>query len=296
MPRDLEPDDPPPDVNALTDAAESRLGVLIRTDRRRRDLTLSELGRLAGVSTTSVHAVESGRRATLGMYIRLAAALGRRLEFDLDDPSTPGEAAVQATDERDRPRPGRDIVHAAMGEIEVARLLAHGRAPGIDVPWQHYRFGGRADVLACDSSRRALAYIENKGELSDVQEALGRFNEAQGYLGVALWERLGMVGPPLVETHVMVALWSADVIDVVRRHPATFLSAFPDPPDAFLAWWSGGVPPRGRTAAFVLLDPFAAGRARRFAGLSEVLAGIQPRVAGYAAAAELVRRDRARAR
>lgn len=304
MPRDPDPDpdsqDAPLDVDPDIEAVATRLGALIRTERRGQDLTLATLAEMAGVSTSSTHAVEGGRRATLGMYVRLVRALDKRLVIDLGDlrgtdPVIPAEG-LSAIVGRPQSATGRDIVHAAMGELEAARLLAHGRPLGIDVPWQHYRFGGRADVVTWDIERRALLQFENKSQLPDVQDALGRFNETQAYLGGALWERLGMAGPPLVETHVMVALWSAEVIDVVRRNPATFRATFPASPDPFLTWWSRGVPGRGRTTAFVLLDPFATGRERVFADLREVLAGVQPRLAGYAAAADLVRRGRPRGR
>ncbi len=300
MTRDPFPDHRILDVDASIAGTTSRLGTILRTERRRQDLTLAELAAAAGVSTTSVHAVESGRRATIGMYVRLAQALGKRLVVDLGDPVAMDIARAHDADapigEHALLPMGRDIVHAAMGELEAARLLAHGWAPGIDVPWQHFRFGGRADVITCDIERLALLHIENKTQLPDLQDGIGRFQEKQAYLGRAVWERLGLARPPLIQTHVMVGLWSAEVIDVVRRSPATFRSAFPATPDAFLTWWSGGVPGPGTTSAFVLLDPFARGRVARFAGLREVLAGVQPRVLGYAAAADLVRHGQVRVR
>ncbi|MFN8520646.1 MAG: hypothetical protein U0667_14925 [Chloroflexota bacterium] len=284
------------DAEARTAAVAARLGMLIRTERRAHDLSLARLADAAGVSTTRAQSIEAGSPATLGTYVRLVLALDRRLVVDITDlasadamapadgrPVSDGQRAVSMD---------RDIVHAAMGEFEASKLMAFGLRLGIDVPWQHYRFGGRADVIAWDVRRRAMLLIENKGQLPDVQDALGRFNERQAYLGAALWQRLGLAGPPLVETHVLVGLWSAEVIDVVRRHPATFRATFPSPAQPFLAWWSADIPEPGITSTFLLLDPFAGGRAARFVDLREVLGGARPRLPGYAAAADLVRRGR----
>lgn len=289
------------ETDPAADAA-ARLGVLIRTERRRQDLTLAALGTAAGVSTTTVHAVEAGQQASLRTYARLATGLQRSLGFALLDHDADDRGASRAVVQvgRDgsfdeRLAGGRDIVHAAMGELEAAHLLARGFKVAVDLPWQHYRFGGRADIVAWDVRRRALLHIENKTQLPDVQDAIGRFAEKRAFLGCATWEGCGFAGPPLVETHVMVALWSSEVIDVVRRSPAMFRATFPAPPDAFDTWWTGEVPAT-TTAAFVVLDPFATGRTTRFASLRDVLADTRHRLAGYADAADLVRQDRSRRR
>lgn len=111
-----------------------------------------------------------------------------------------------------------------------------------------------------------------------------------------IWERLGMSGPPVTVTHVMVALWSTEVIEVLRRNPATFAAICPDPPDAFLGWWAGKPPRRGVSSSLVLLDPFASGSQSRFATLRKVLGGVPSRISGYAAAAEMVRAGSGRRR
>lgn len=278
----------------------SLLGTTIREERRRRGMTLSDVAQRAQVAVASVHRVEAGAHGSLEMYVRLADALDKVLDVDLVRKA----AGTDTSSEADEPATaglfvrtdGTDIVHAAMGEQEATVIGAHGVRVGVDEPWQHYRFSGRADVIGWHVRQRALLHIENKTRIPDVQDAIGRFNSTRTYLAGAVWERLAMDGPPLVETHVLVALWSSEMVDVLRRHPGTFSAAFPSSPDAFHEWWSGGVPRRGVTTSLVLLDPFAAGADPRFASLEEALRGLRARVSGYAAAAEQVRRGRGTAR
>jgi transcriptional regulator with XRE-family HTH domain len=113
------------------------LGLAIRDARIRRDWALRELARRAGVSVSSVHAVEAGRPASLETYSRLGSALALRLDATLIDPRRKSTA-----------RPAEDPVHAAMGELEAAALRRHGFAVAIDEPYQHFQFAGRADVVA----------------------------------------------------------------------------------------------------------------------------------------------------
>ncbi len=57
----------------------------------------------------------------------------------------------------------------------------------------------------------------------------------------------------------------------------------------FAAWWSGRPPTAGTTTTFVLFDPLAQGRQRRWLGLEAVLLA-RPRVSSYRDAAERLRR------
>jgi hypothetical protein len=177
-----------------------------------------------------------------------------------------------------------------MGELEVAELTARGHRARLDEPWQHYHFAGRADVISWDTDVSAFLHIENRTQYPDLQDAFGSFNNKQRYLVEELWRQLGFERPPRTQLHVMVALWSSEVLRVLRQKPSSFRATFPDPPDAFLAWLQGTPPVGLRATSFVLFDPLATGKQRRFLGLEEALAGARPRVRGYAEAAELLRR------
>lgn len=254
------------------------MGSALHEERQRRRLSIRALAARAGVGVGTVHGVENGGSASLEMYLRLSHALGTELSFEVVGP-----------DRRLRHASDLDLVHATMGELEASALRRGDVRVGIDEPWQHYQFSGRADLLAWDVGRRSMLHLENRTQFPDVQDAIGRYNTKRGHLAGAIRERLGMDRPPLVRTHVMVALWSSEVIRAIRRHPATFRAACPDPLDAFLAWWHGGVMARGSTSSLVVFDPFATGRQRRFVGLDAVLGGVRPRVIGYAEAAGRIR-------
>ncbi len=232
----------------------------------------------AGVSTGTIHNVEAGAPASVETYARVAKALGREFHGGL---VVPGQRRL--------PRDGADLVHATMGEAEVAVLQAHGFEVSVDEPWQHYHFAGRADVLAWDTRRSALLHIENRTAYPDVQDSIGRFRTKRSYLAVAIAGSLGFDRPPRTVTHVMVALWSNEVQRVLRREPATFRAACPDSPDDFLAWWRGEPPSDSRTTSFVLFDPFATGRKQRFLPLDAALDGARARMHDYAEAAERIR-------
>lgn len=271
-------DDPGPDFNSLAAKRLAfRLGQALRSERRRRMTGIRALAAKAGVATGTIHNVESGEPATIETYARVAKALNRELSMDLTLPGRPSS-----------PRDGTDLVHALMGEVQMATLRPHGFRLAVDEPWQHFHFAGRADVLESDPQQRALLHLENRTAFPDVQDAIGRFATKRRYLATALGPSLGFAGLPRTQTHVMVALWSNEVMRVLRRDPETFQVTCPDPPDAFLQWWAGHPPLDSVTTTLVLFDPFASGRRQRFLSLDAARA----RVHDYADAAERLRARR----
>jgi transcriptional regulator with XRE-family HTH domain len=157
------------------------LGAAIRDERRRRHISMRAVAASAGVGLGTVQAAEAGRVCALETYARLADAIKLRAEFELVDPR------------RREPIARRDVdpVHAAMGDAEAAHMRGLGYRAGINEPFQHYQFAGRADVVAWSIERRALLHIENKTRFPDLQEAFGSFNAKRSYLGPDLAERAG---------------------------------------------------------------------------------------------------------
>ncbi|MEA2026569.1 MAG: hypothetical protein U9O18_07745, partial [Chloroflexota bacterium] len=92
--------------------------------------------------------------------------------------------------------------------------------------------------------------------------------------------------------HVMIGLWSAEVIHSVRIRAATFRALCPDPDDGLAAWLRGDPPTIGRSSSFVLLDPFAHGRQTSTVNLQHALSGAKPRIRGYREAAERLASER----
>jgi transcriptional regulator with XRE-family HTH domain len=259
-----------PAVRAELGRASLEFGIEVRDARLRRGWTVRELAGRAGLSPEMVYRVEAGQPASSQTASRLAVALGRRVGLHLVDQrraATPSGLAV-------------DLVHSKMGEFEAGHLRRTGVRVGIDEPYQHYQFAGRADVVAWDVERRALLHIENRTRFPDLQEVAGAFNAKRAYLGDALAERCG-VGRWASETHVMAALWSSEILHALRLRTESFRSLCPDGSAAMTAWWAGDPPGSGTISTLVVLDPLAGGRERPFVGLEAALRA-RPRYRGYA--------------
>jgi transcriptional regulator with XRE-family HTH domain len=261
-------------VRAALDRVWANFGQAVRDARTGRRWTSADLARRAGAWRSLTYLIERGDAASFEACARVATALGLRLELDLLDPRAR------------RPVVGRavDPVHSAMVEFEAAHPRALGHRVAIDEPYQHYQYAGRADLLAWDLDARALLHIENRTRFPDLQAAAGSWNAKRAYLAPVIADRL-RIRPWASVTHVMVGLWSAEVLHTLRLRTETSRALCPDPPDAFLAWWNGSRPGTGNSASFVVLDPFASGKQRMFIGLDDALTA-RPRVRGYVHAAE----------
>jgi transcriptional regulator with XRE-family HTH domain len=251
-------------------------GLRLRDARLARRWSVQKLSDRAGVSRAVVYLVEGGRSASTETALRLASALGLRLDLQLLDPRR-----------ADKPPRSADPVHAAMGEVQAAHLRRLGYRVGVDEPYQHYQFAGRADVTAWDGEHRAFLHLENRTRFPDFQEMAGSYNAKRAYLSAAIASRLG-IRIWASETHVIVALWSAEVLHSLRLRPESFRSICPDPVDAFAEWWRGSPPHTRSTSSLIVFDPIASGRQRQFVALDEALS-VRPRHRGYAdAAARLI--------
>lgn len=246
-------------------------GTQVRDFRRARGWSVDDLARRANLSPTSVYLIEAGRTGSARAAARIATALGRRAELNLVDPrrQTDSRSSLSA-----------DPVHSAMGEFEARHFRAQRVKVGLDEPYQHYQFAGRADLVAWDLDRAALLHVENRTRFPDFQEMAGSYNAKRAYLGTSMAARLGLRNWAS-ETHVIAALWSAEVLHALRLRSESFRSICPDPPDAFMAWWSGRPPPQGSSSCLVVLDPFARDRQRVCLSLEGALSA-RPRHRGYA--------------
>ena len=254
-------------------------GSTIRGERTRRRWSLTTLADRAGISTSHLAEVEAGAPASLETYARLMTAL------DLE-PRLEGLEPARRRTSRGR---DEDFVHASMGEAQARRLQRLDFEVAIDEPFQHYQFAGRADVVAWDRAARALLHIENRTGFRNVQEALGSYGTKRAYLGRVLAERLGITGGWASESHVIAALWSSEVIHVLRLREATFRAACADTLDAFRSWWAGDIATLLKTSSsLVVFDPAPSVRdAFRVAELSDAT---RPRYRDYADAADELRR------
>jgi transcriptional regulator with XRE-family HTH domain len=269
----------PPEARQSTARIAAAAGTQIHAERLRRRWALRELARRAGLSVAAVHDIEAGRPALIQSYARLGEALDLRLDMTYTDPRQRTSPTVRAI----------DLVHSAMGDFEVTHLAGFDFPVGVDEPYQHYQFAGRADVVAWDLAARTLLHIENRTRFPDLQEAAGSWNAKRSYLPGVLSARLGMRRGWASVTNVMAVLWSSEVMHAVRLRTGTFRGLCPDGLQAFAAWWAGMPPKEGTTSTFVALDPWASSRARVFVGLEDALRA-DVRYRGYADAAARLRR------
>jgi transcriptional regulator with XRE-family HTH domain len=258
-------------------ALAAAVALRIREERRRRRWSLRELGLRAGISPSLAHWIESGHAGSIETYVRIAGALGLRLELDLIDP---------------RRRDGfrrEDAVHALIVELLARRIRPTGVSVEVDEPYQHYQFAGRGDLVAWSVAERSLLHTEVRTQFPNLQDAFGSYNAKRRWLAASVADRIGLREGFQSVTHAIVALWSSDVVHAIRRHPDSFRSVAPDPPDAFIAWWDGLPPLQGISSTLVVLDPDPAGRRdrRRLAGLDDAIR-LRPRYKGYAEAAALL--------
>lgn len=259
----------------------ARLGARVREERVRRGWTLRELAARSGLSASQVQWIEAGNPGSLAAYAAIAAAFRLRPEFDLVDPR------------RQQRNRSEDPVHAAMGDLEVARLRRPGVSVGLDEPYQHYQFAGRADLVAWSVDRRALLHMENRTRFPNYQDAFGSYNAKRQWLAAAIAQRAGIPHGFDSVTHVIAALWSSEVLHALRLRTASFEAVCPDPAAAFERWWAGTDPLPGVHSCLVVIDPAATGRRRTWVDMQTALS-VRPRHGGYAAALEAIERSAGR--
>jgi transcriptional regulator with XRE-family HTH domain len=280
-PRKVEPE-PSERVKLLAGRIASALGSEIRAERLRRAWSLRTLGARARLSIATLQGIESGAAGSVESYARVAAAFGWDPRFVLQPVRFP-------LTQRDV-----DPVHAAMGELEAHRLSRPGSEVRLDEPYQHYQFSGRADLVSIDRARMALLHIENRTRFPDVQGFAGSWNAKRAYLAKNLADRLEVTPSRWRSiTHVVVALWSAEVLHPLRLRAQTFRSACPDPAGAFAGWWMGSPPDAGTSSTLVVLDPLPGRRSsrRQWIDLETALdRATDPRYRGYSEAVEALRR------
>lgn len=120
---------PTPAAAALANRLAAETGAALAEERHRGAWTVREVARRARLSAATVTNVEAGRPASHLTYARLATALGSSIRIDL-------------AGQRRRAREPRDLVHAAMGELEASWFHQHGFQVAVDHPYQHYQFAG----------------------------------------------------------------------------------------------------------------------------------------------------------
>ena len=130
--------------------------------------------------------------------------------------------------------------------------------------------------------------MELRTRLPNLGETAGSFNAKCLWLASGLAERAGL-SRFRSESHVLVVLWSSEVLHTLRLRSDTLRALGPDGEAPFRRWWDGTDLPDGRTRGLVVLDPLDRGpRARRWIDLDAAI-GARSRYQGYADALAALR-------
>jgi len=206
----------------------ARLGVDVRTSRRRRGLTQAALGARVGLAQSTVSDVERGLAGTLSLDVvqRLFVALGRRLALDagrdpVDEPSDAGHLMIQEL----VLRLGRAA--GCRGTFELATR-----------PVDPHR---SADVGLRDDRRRLLVLVECWNTIGDIGAAARSTtrNMAEAdELAVALGGEL---------PHRIAGCWVVRATTrnraLIARYPEIFATRLPGSSDAWVRALSAGAEP-----------------------------------------------------
>jgi transcriptional regulator with XRE-family HTH domain len=165
------------------------VGRIFRAVRRRRAWRQIDVARRAGVSQQLTSLIEQGRLEQVSLGTLRSVA--RALEIDL--PLAPRWRGP----ELDRLL---DAEHAALVDAAVAVFAGSGWLVTLEWSFNHFGERGAVDILGWHAGRRALAIVEVKTRIVDVQDLLGKLDRkvrvARELLpGERAWtpERLGRI-------------------------------------------------------------------------------------------------------
>ncbi len=209
-------------------------------------MTQQTLAQKVGVARSYIATIELGRaNPSLGVIVRLAAALGLELELGLRPPIIVGD------------RRQRDAVHARCSGYVDRRLRASGLETAREVPIVDGRWRGWIDLLAFDRRTATLIIIEIKTVIDDmgaIERQIGWYERSARLVARDLgWQ------PRRIVTWFLV-LSTADNEGLLLRNRDVVRRAFPigsGEMDTLLHDF-GMVWPPGR--ALALIDPARRGR------------------------------------
>lgn len=203
--------------------ADERLGLLLRTIRRRTGRTQAALAAAAGIPRRDVMRIEAGRagEVELDRVRRAFAAVEARLRTIA---WWNGAAADRLLDER----------HAAISERAVAVLARRGWLRAMEVTFSEWGERGSIDILAAHPSKRAAMVGEVKGSFGSLEET-NRTLDAKVRLAPKLvLERFGWA--PSSVSRVLILPNDNTVRRIVERHSATMDSLYPARSRDIRAW------------------------------------------------------------
>jgi transcriptional regulator with XRE-family HTH domain len=190
------------------------VGQVFRAVRRRRAWRQVDVARRAGVSQQLISLIEHGRLE----HVSLGAlrSVARALEIDL--PLAPRWRGP----ELDRLL---DAEHAALVESTVAAFAVSGWTVALEWSFNHFGERGAVDVLAWQGSQRALAVVEVKSRVVDVQDLLGKLDRKVRVAGELLPRERAWT--PRIVGRILVLPDTSTARDAINRLGRTFEVSLP---------------------------------------------------------------------
>jgi len=228
-----------------------RFGLAVRSLRRRRRWTQSELAIRVGCSRSAVARVERAEadRFTVRFLERLLATLDARMLVRV----------LWRGEELDRLL---DADHAALVEKVASMLAATGWIVQVEVTFQVRGELGSVDVLALQPARRLVLVVEVKSVVPDLQSMLAALDRKVRLVPVILRDRGWGDGREAV-SRVVVLSGDRTSRRRVERHAATFARSLPARTVAVKRWLAR---PSGEIGGIYFLSRVTATRARHRVG------------------------------
>jgi transcriptional regulator with XRE-family HTH domain len=198
----------------LTDAIAGSLGQVVRSGRKRKNMTERELSDLVGVDQTRISQLELGKGegAPLSLWIAIGLALDQPLAIAFSRPL--GE-----------PREPRDAGHLVMQERLLALARATGRSATFELATRPSDPSRSIDVCVRDARHRVL-FIEEAwntfGDLGAATRSTARKRAEAADLAATIGS-----GPPYRVASVWVVRPSASNRELLARFPGIFSAACP---------------------------------------------------------------------
>lgn len=202
---------------------DRRAGRVLRAVRRHLRLRQVDVAERAGVSQRTVSEIELGRLEHVGLdHVRAVGdVLDVRVGLDLWWRS----GRIDRLLDRD---------HAALVEWTVRHLRATGWEARIEYTFNEYGERGSVDVLAWHVGCRALAIIEVKSRIDDLQDAVGSFGRKVRLLPRIVARDLGWDAE--VVGRLLILAGTSQNRSLVDEHRATFAAVWPAQTRELDAW------------------------------------------------------------
>lgn len=202
---------------------DRRAGDAFRQVRRHLRLRQADVAVRARVSQRTVSEIELGRFEHVGLdHVRdVARVLDIRIQLDVWWRSGQLDRLL-------------DHEHARLVELTARALRAAGWDVRVEYTFNEFGERGSADILAWHATRCALAIIEVKTRIDDVQNVLSAFGRKVRLLPRIAARDLGW--EPTTVGRVLVLRDTAANRDVVATHGTTFDSVWPARTAAIAAW------------------------------------------------------------